>query len=368
MNKALLGFIRKELTQSFRDPSMKFILFVAPIIQMMLFGVAISNEVKNIRLATFFEPNDTIMTHIYDRSVHSDWFVPAKHNQTDDPFELVKSNKADAVLVAPPGGLTKAIGRGEEAPVQLLIDATNVLQAQAVESYLSSIINNTVFDDLKIEKPKLPINFDVRILYNPQLETSIFMIPGVMCILVVFTTMMLTMTAIVKEKESGTFEMLIAAPLSLSEIIFGKTIPYVIIGLLNVPIVLSVGLFIFHVPMRGSFLVLFLAAFVFICTCVSIGALFSTFCKTQQQAALASFWFLFPAIMFSGLLFPLENMPIFVQWIAYCDPLAHYLGLLRNIMLKGGGLNYVFLHVGVLASMALICTLISFRRFKTTLQ
>lgn len=367
MNRTLIGFIRKELTQSFRDPSMKFILFVAPIIQMLLFGVAISNEVKNIKLAAFYENNDTIMADIYRDSLTNNWFIktPAENR---DPFELVQSGKADAVIVAPPGGLTHALGRGEDAPIQLLIDATNVVQAQAVENYLKSIINKTINADLKIQAPKMPVEFDVRILYNPQLETSIFMIPGVMCLLMVFTTMMLTMTAIVREKESGTFEMLISAPLSLSEIIYGKTVPYVIVGMMNIPIILAVALLVFHVPMRGSFFVLLIAAFVFVCTCVAIGALASTFCKNQQQAALASFWILFPAIMFSGLLFPLENMPTVIQWLAYCDPLAHYLGLLRNILLKGGGLQYVILHTSILAIMAILCTYISFHRFRTTLQ
>jgi len=368
MNITLTGFIRKELTQSFRDPSMKFILLVAPIIQMLLFGVAISNEVKNIRLASFYEQSDRVMAQINEHSMSSGWFIPAEQDTTSDPFEIIQSGKADAALVAPPGGLTKGIGRKETPSLQLLIDATNILQAQAVENYLSSIIKKVVYDDLRVDPPQMPLQFVTRILYNPELETAIFMIPGVMCMLMVLTTLTLTMTAIVREKESGTFEMLISAPVSLSEIILGKTVPYIIIGMMNLPIVLSVALFVFHVPLRGSFLVLCLATFVFVCTTVAIGALISSFCKSQQQSALASFWFLFPAIMFSGLLFPLENMPKVIQWIAYCDPLSHYLGLLRNIMLKGGGLDYVFLHICVLAFMAIICILISFQRFKTTLQ
>ena len=247
---------------------------------------------------------------------------------------------------------SKHIGH-DDATIQLLIDATNVIQAQSVENYLISIINTTIYNDLKMEQPKLPIQFDTRILYNPELETSIFMIPGVMCTLMVFTTLMLAMTAIVREKESGTFEMLISTPLSISEIIFGKTIPYVIIGMIDVPIILSVALFVFHIPMRGSYIALFIAAFVFVCTCVAIGTLTSTFCKNQQQAALASFWIIFPSIMFSGLLFPLDNMPTAIQWLAYIDPLSHYLGLLRNILLKGGGMQYVILHTSMLALLAL---------------
>lgn len=366
MNRTLLGFIKKELIQAVRDPRMKFILFVTPIIQMTLFGVAISNEVKNIRLAAFFDSKDTVLRDVYERSIAGGWFIPANASG-EDPFTLIQAGKADAVLVPPPGGFTRALGRGD-AKLQLLTDATNVLQAQSVENYLQAIVQQTVRDDLKIVAPDPPIRFDVRILYNPSLETAVFMVPGVMCMLMLMTTMILTSIAIVREKEMGTFEMLISAPVSRSEVIYGKTLPYVVIGMTNLPLILSVAVFVFRVPMRGSFLVLCSASFAFVCTTVAIGTLISTFCQNQTQAGMAGFLFMFPAMMFSGLLFPIENMPAGIKWIAYLDPLAHYLGLLRNIMLKGGDAQYVATHVAVLAVMAVVSVVASFRRFRTTLQ
>lgn len=367
MNRTLLGFIRKELIQSLRDPRMRFLLFVTPVVQMTLFGVAVSNEVKNIRLAAFFDAKDYVLRDVYERSLASGWFIPAKTGGETDPFRLIQEDKADAVLVPPPGGFTRAIGR-RDAPLQLLTDATNVIQGQAVENYLQAIVTQTVREDLHLTAPSPPIQLDTRVLYNPSLETSIFMVPGVMCTLMVMTTMMLAMVAIVREKEMGTLEMLISAPVSPAEVIYGKTIPYVILGMGNLPLILAVAIFVFRVPLRGSLLVLVLAAFVFICTCVALGTLISTFCKNQQQSALASFLFMFPAMMFSGLMFPLENMPTAIKWIAYFDPLAHYLGLLRNIMLKGGGTEYVATHIAILAAMAVAFALISFKRFHTTLQ
>jgi len=255
MNRTLLGFIKKEMIQSLRDPRMKFLLFVTPMIQMSLFGVAISSEVKNIRLAAVFDSKDYVTRDIYERAIEGKWFIPAKSSKETDPFKLIQGGNADAVLVPPPGGFTRAIGRND-APIQLLTDATNVLQAQSVENYMKSIVQQTLKDDLHISVPDSPIQFDMRILYNPSLETSIFMVPGVMCTLMVMTTMMLSMAAIVREKEMGTFETLISAPVSTAEVIYGKTIPYVVIGMSNLPLVLSVALFIFHVPMRGSFFVL----------------------------------------------------------------------------------------------------------------
>lgn len=376
LNRTLVGFIRKELIQTLRDPRMKFFLFVTPVIQMTLFGVAISNEMKNIKLFAQFDSKDYILRDIYERSISSKWLIPAKTNETD-PYKMVQSGDADAVLIAPPGGLTKAIGRGD-APLQLLIDATNVNQAQAVESYITSIAAQTVADDLRqstnlsptgesiLATP--PIKFDLRVLYNPSLETSMFMVPGVMCMLMVMTTMMLCMTAITREKEMGTFEMLISAPITTSEVILGKTIPYLLVGMCNLPITLSVAVFIFGVPMRGSILLLVISTFFFVCTSVALGTLISTICKNQQQANLGSFLFMFPAIMFSGLLFPIENMPKSLSIIAYMDPLYHYLALLRNIMLKGGDLTFVSFHIVVLIGLAICAIFVSFKRFHTTLQ
>lgn len=366
MNRTLLGFIRKELIQTLRDPRMRFFLFVTPMIQMTLFGVAISNEVKNLRLAAHFAPQDYLMRDLYEHCIHGGWFVPGQGSETD-PFKQIRSGQADAVLVAPEGGLTRAVGRGD-AQVQLLIDATNVTQAQAVEDYVTAIASTSIPASLRIAPASPgPIHFDLRVLYNPALETSIFMVPGVMCMLMVMTTMILCMTAITREKEMGTFEMLISAPVSPREVILGKTFPYILVGMANLPLTLAVAIFLFGVPMRGSFLLLAGATFFFVCTSVAIGTLISTVCLNQQQANLASFLFMFPAIMFSGLIFPIENMPDVLRPIAQIDPLYHYLALLRNIMLKGGDIGFVTQHVGILVLLGAVAIYFSFRRFSTTL-
>lgn len=369
MNQTLLAFIRKELTQAVRDPRMKFILFVAPIVQMTLFGVAISNEVKNIRLAAYYGSNDYVLRDVYERAISGGWFVPAEASGdlAQHPFDLILAGKADAVLVAQPGGFTRALGRGD-AKLQLLVDATNVTQAESVEAYLRRIIANTLADDMGLKTPPPPIRFDTRVLFNPSLDTSIFMVPGVMAMLMILTTLVLTNIAIVREKELGTFEMLISAPVSKSEVIFGKTLPYVLIGMTNLPLVLSVAMLAFHVPMRGSFLTLTLATLAFVCTTVAMGTLISSFCANQQQASMGGFLFMFPAIMFSGLIFPIQNMPPSVRWLSLIDPMAHYLSLLRNIMLKGGDARTTAYHVGVLMLLAALSGVASFKRFHTTLS
>jgi ABC-2 type transport system permease protein len=365
LNKTLVGFIKKELIQTLRDPRMRVLLFVMPVIQLTLFGVALSNEVKNIRLAAVFDSKDTVLRDIYERSIAGKWFIPAKSKERD-PFTMIEADDADAVLVPPPGGFTRGLGRGD-AKLQLLVNAVNVVQAQSIEAYLQSIVQQTIRDDLELTPPTPPIQVSTRVLFNPALETSIFLVPGVMCMIMIISTMVLSNVAIVREKEMGTFEMLISAPVSRSEVIYGKTIPYVLLGMSNLPLILGVAVFAFHVPMRGSLLALFIAAFAFVCTAVALGTLISTYCRNQQQATLAGFLFIFPMIMFSGMMFPLENMPAALRWLSFFDPLAHFMGLLRNIMLKGGEPDYVVTHIVYLALIAIVSVVASFRRFHTTL-
>jgi len=365
MNKTLMGFIKKEMIQTLRDKRMRILIFLMPIIQMSLFGLAISNDVKNVKIAALFTSDDYIMRNIYENAIESGWFIPAVSTK-NDPNAIIESGDADLVLVAPPGGFTKNIGHGD-GKLQALINATNVAKAQSVEVYIKEIVRRTVNEDLHISETISPILINRRILFNPDLDTSIFMVPGTMAMLMVITTMLLANIAIVREKEMGTFEMLISAPVTKTQVILGKTVPYVILGMSNFPLILGVAMIAFHVPMRGSFFVLFIAAFAFVCTAVAIGTLVSTYCQNQQQATLAGFLVMFPMIMFSGLMFPIENMPDYIRWASVIDPLSHYMGLLRNIMLKGGGGNYVAFHIAILAVMAMISVYASFRRFHTKL-
>ncbi len=366
MNQTLRGFIKKELTQSLRDPRMRMVLLLLPVIQLSLFGFAISTEIKNIKLGVQLDSSDYVLRDIYEKSIASGWFVPADGPETD-PFEQIKSGQADVVLVPPPGGFTKALGRGN-AKLQMLVNSTSVTKALSIDGYLKAIVQRVVGSDLNLTVQPPPILIEQRVLFNPDLDTSVFMVPGIMCMVMLITTMVLANIAITREKEMGTFEMLISAPISRTDIIYGKTIPYVILGIMNFPLILGVAVFVFKVPMRGHLWVLFIAALAFICTAVALGSLISTFCKNQQQATLAGFLFIFPMIMFSGLMFPIENMPASIQWLSSIDPLAHYMGLLRNIMLKGGGTEYVVFHISVLVVMAIVTVFFSLRRFHTTLQ
>ena len=366
MNRTIKGFIKKELTQTLRDVRMRMIIFAVPAIQMTLFGLALTTEVRNIRLAFVASPDDVIARRIADRAYASGWFIPA-HIDAGDPFGEIKSKKAEAVIITPGGGLTKAVKRGE-GRIQVLIDATNAVRAQQVERYIKAITAE-VAADINADRPAgQHLTFDIRVIYNPSMKSSVFMVPGVMCMVLSIATIILTGMSLAKEKETGTFEMLIAAPVRNREILLGKTLPFVLLAMADVPIILGVAVLLFNVPMRGGLWQILLAALIFICAMVSIGTLISTFAKTQQQAMMGGFIFTFPAVLLSGIMFPVENIPAVFKFFAYLDPLKYFVTLLRNIMLKGGDSEIFWTNTGVLALMAIVTIFFAVERFKQTLN
>ncbi|MBF0207783.1 MAG: ABC transporter permease [Oligoflexia bacterium] len=377
MNLTLRGFIKKEFTQAFRDPRMRVLIFILPIIQLTVFGFAISTEIKNIRLGFSFASNDIVAKHIYERAIASKWFLSSGSNvtigrRTNNPFATIQQDLADVVMVAPSadGGLTAAIERGG-GELQLLINSTNMLRAQSAERYMKMIIQEVLRDDFKggkasqeREQGHAGITFNVRLLYNPSMESAIFMVPGVMCMIVCILSVILTSMSISREKELNTMEMLISAPVKSWEIILGKSIPYFILGLLNIPLIMLTAMILFGVPFRGSVMAITSSSIAFIATTVSVGILISTFAKNQQQGMIGGFLFVFPAIMLSGVMFPLDNMPVPLKIVAAFNPLSYYVTLLRNIMLKGGNTNLILSHLGALSLIAFVMIGVSVWRFK----
>jgi len=366
MNQVIMGFIKKEMTQTLRDTRMRIILFAAPMIQLTLFGLAISTEVSNLKMSFIYKPNDVLMQKIEDRSYASGWFIRAPHEDAD-PFHLIQSGRADAVLIAPEGGLTRAVVKGQ-GRVQLLVDAENIVKAQSLEGYAQAVVAEAVQEEKLPGGPPPAVQFTVRYLYNPEMKTSIFMVPGVLCMVLVIITVILTSSAIAREKELGTFENLIASPAQPYELLIGKTLPYVIFGMMDMGLVLAVAVFGFHVPERGPLWMLFLASLVFVVSTVGMGVLLASFVDNMQQSSMLGFLFIFPSIMLSGLMFSVENMPWIFKPFAYLDPLYYFVTLLRNIMLKGGDPLLVGTNTAVLAVMGVFMVWLSFKRFKQTLN
>ena len=366
MNRTLIAFIRKELIQTLRDVKMRVLLFGAPIIQLTIFGLALSTEIKNIKLAAFSRPDDAMFARLTEGFYASGWFNRVTYVAGADPFELIASGRADAALIAPKEGLARSAERGGGS-MQLLVDATNATKARAVEAYAKSIISAQAVREYGA-RGEPALRFDVRVLYNPAMESSMFLVPGVMGMLVCLITIILTAMSLAREREMGTFETIVSAPLSNAEILLGKTVPFLLLGLANASLVVTAGYLIFGVPLRGPLWQLALAALALVINTVSIGTFISTVAKNQQQAMLGGFMFLFPAILMSGVMYPVENMPKTVIAAAYLNPLMYFVRLVRNIMLKGGDAHVFWANLGALALMAAFAAGFAYKRFRQTLN
>jgi ABC-2 type transport system permease protein len=364
MNQTILGFIRKELSQALRDPRMRGMLFVMPIVQLLIFGVAISSEIRNVRLAVSASPSDAFTRRLADRFYSSGWFLPAGPLK-GDPFDVVRARRAEVVLVAPAEGAEVAMARGP-AQYQLLIDAMNATRARGIETYASAILAA----HLRAERPgpePASVKFSIRTLYNPENNTAMFMIPGTLCLMLTLVTTILTSMSMAKERELGTLETLFAAPVAPWEILLGKTIPYVILGMIDLPLVLLVAK-VLGVPIRGPLWMIGASTFIFVCTTVSCGFLVSSYSASQQQAMIGGFLFMFPSIQLSGVIFPVENMPAAIRWVSYFDPVRYFVAIIRHLMLKGGDLGAILPNIAAMAGLGCLAMFWAARRFRQTLN
>lgn len=363
MNK-LIGFFKKELIGLLRDPVLLVAVMVMPAVQLVVLSGAITLEAKNLRLAVDTGAHDMMMEKIYNHAIGSGWFVRAPDTDKD-PVAAVQSGRADVAIVAPEGGLTRAVGRGE-GEIQVLIDSMNILKAQSIEAYLQGITLSAV-KELGYALPKSNVGFNLRILFNPELNTKWFMVPSLVAILVFLSLLILITISITKEKETGTIETLISAPVSKWDIIMGKVLPYVAVSFVVMISILIIGLWLYKLPFAGSVTLFMLAFFVFCVPATGIAVLLSNYTRTQQQALLGVVIVAFLMLMLSGAIFPTENMPKILQYISYINPLSHYAYLVRNLILKGTDIGYFSRQCFMMLVTGGVVWFVALRGFKTRL-
>jgi ABC-2 type transport system permease protein len=364
--KVIKGFFIKEIIQVFRDKKLTAMIFFVPLLQLTLFGLALTNEVKNISILCVYAPEDSLSRQVEERLLASKWFIPAKQSKDLALTSAIVKRDAEAVLIMPPEGLSKALERNE-ADMQLLIDAANSQRAVQIENYVKNIAAQTISAHYGLE-PQSPLNMNINILYNPSLESAFYMIPAIMGFVLCILTVLITGMSLAKEKEFGTFEKLISSPATASEILLGKTIPYVFLAFIAAPLIIFAGMIFFDLPVRGGLLKLLIVCLCFIVSSCSIAVFISTLAKTQQQIMMGSLMFLFPSLLLSGLIFPVENIPLFARWLSYINPLYYFLSLLRNIILKGGDLGFMLKNCSALLAIGATLAFISFKKFNDKLN
>ena len=344
MLERLRYMLRKEFLQTLRDPKMRGLLFFAPLLQIMLFGYAVTTDVRHVRLAVYDLDASTSSRELVARFVQSGYFTLVGQLSNDaDVRETLDHSRALAVLRIN-SGFENDLLAGRTAQAQMIFDGTDSNTAGIAISYSASIAQQFSEDHLKQRFLRISGTFrqpgvaaETRAWFNENLESRNYMVPGVIAIIVMLVTLMLTSMAIVREKEIGTIEQIMVTPITPLEFILGKTLPFALIGLLDVVVVTVVGVFWFEVPIRGDLLWLFVSALLYLMTSLGLGLVISTFSETQQQAMISCFFIYLPFVLLSGFNFPIANMPEVIQWLTLLDPLRHFLIIIRGIFLKGVG-------------------------------
>lgn len=364
----------KEFIQAFRDPRMRGMVFMAPVIQLLVFGYAASTDVKDIATAVYDLDHSPASRDLIARFANSGYFhIVANIDREEQAAALLDHGDVRLVLRLNPG-FANAVRAGRPAPLQLLVDGTDATTASVVLSYATNIALHDASDitvDAQRRHGPVPragtVELQSRAWFNENLESRDFFVPGVVVLIITLITLMLSSMAIVREKEIGTIEQIMVSPIRKSEYILGKTLPFLVIGAIDVALVMTVGVFWFAVPLRGSLLLLLAGMLLFVVTTLGCGLLISTVCSTQQQAMMTTFFFFQPAMLLSGFVFPIANMPTVVQWLTYLNPMRYLIVIVRGIFLKGVGFEVLWQQYAALALLGALTMLIATRAFSKTL-
>jgi ABC-2 type transport system permease protein len=363
-----MAFVKKEFYHIIRDRRTLFILIAMPVVQIILFGFALSNEVKNARFVVMDQSKDAATQAIIAELDASRYFDFA--NSTDSYEGIEQAFKKDIAKIAVvfPPCFKNDLVHFNNTSVQLIADATDPNTATTLTAYARAIImdyRRRITDDKELP---YTIEVDTRMLYNPQLKGAYNFVPGVMAMVLMLVCTMMTAITVVREKESGTMEILLASPVKPFGIVIAKAIPYLLLSFINIISILLLSVFVLDVPVHGSLPLLLAEGLLFIITCLAIGLLISTVTDSQQTAMFISLLGMFlPTVMLSGFMFPIENMPVALQIISNIVPAKWFYQIIKTIMIKGLGFSYIWKETLILAAMTIICFALAIKKFKIRL-
>jgi len=385
MRQRLRAIVRKEFIQALRDPRMRSMLIIPPLMQLLIFGYAVNLDVDTAKIAWMDQDHSPQSQSLFSAFQGSGRFtIVATPSDEHQMQALLDRGQVDGVIRVLPG-FARDIERGRSTNVQVLLDGTNSNTASLVSGYAGQVIarfssvatsgaqrnravGGTTASGGPVSLPLPQLVSRSRVWYNPDLKSRNYFIPGVVVNIITLVTLSLTAMAIVREKEIGTMEQLMVTPIRPLELILGKTLPFVLVGYWDLVLVVSAALLVFHVPFNGSFVLLLFAAFVFLLTTLGAGLFISTISRTQQQAMMATTLFFQPFFMLSGFTFPIRNMPQMVQWLTYINPVRYFMEIVRGIFLQGAGLQTLWPQIVALAIFGVAILGMSVRRFHKQLE
>jgi ABC-2 type transport system permease protein len=383
MWERIFVILRKEFIQALREPRMRVLLFVPPMVQLLVFGFAVNLDVDHARIAWMDmdrTPQSRSLREDFTGSGRFD--IVATPQSEEEVQRVLDRSEAQAVVRVLPN-FARDLARGRSTAVQVLVDGTNSNTASLVSSYAGSIIAQYSVEAMErqqsvqvlVRSPVSPVGVAApavtarsRVWFNPDLYSRNYFVPGVIANIIMMVTLMLTALGIVREKEIGTMEQLMVTPMRPVELMLGKTLPFALVGLVDVVLITGVALLVFHIPLHGSFLLLLCCAALFLMTSLGAGLLLSTISHTQQQAMMSSFFFSTPAFMLSGFAFPIRNMPVAVQYVTYLNPVRYFIEIVRGIFLKGAGIEVLWPQMAAMAVYGTAVLGLSAMRFRKKLD
>jgi ABC-2 type transport system permease protein len=372
--RTILFIIRKEFIQFRRDRKMLALSFIAPVFQLIILAYAASLDVKIIPTVVCDQDRSAASREFAGSFFHAGYFQDAGRVESSQQVEPLVDNGRAAIGIVIPPGFGADLLAGKRPAVQVIADGADANSAGIGLSYASQIVTRAIMQRQQVSLPgslsRLPVRIDSRprVWYNPSLKSKNFMVPGVLAMLLMVMTMMLTSLGVVKERESGTMDQLLVTPIKPHQLIIGKLAPFTAIGLVDVTLVVTVATFWFGVPVRGSVALLYGLSLLFIMTTLGLGLLISTVSRNQQQAMMtAIFFIMMPMIILTGFVFPIENMPRVIQWATYILPLRYYFVIIRGLFLKGVGLAELWPQALALLAFGVATLTLSVMRFRRKL-
>lgn len=363
------GFIIKEFLQIFRDYRSMVILFGIPIVQIILFGFALNMDLNNAHIAVLDKSQDAISRELVQKIAASDYFILDRNLTSEKDIESIfREGKVKEVIIIP-ANFGKKFLLGENPDIQVIADASDPNTASILVNYTSAISRDYQAQKLK-QNQQLPLIIpQIRYRYNEKLESVYMFVPGVFTVILMLVSAMMTSISIAREKELGTMEILLVSPIKPAQIIIGKVVPYVLLSFINASLILLLSKFVFGMPFNGSLTLLLLESLLFIIMSLSLGILISTVANNQQTAMLLSmFALLLPTILLSGFIFPIKNMPVVLQWLANIMPTKWFIIIIKDIMLKGAGIQEIWKETAVILGMTLGFIGLSVKKFNIRLS
>ncbi len=366
--KKFIAFVKKEFRHILRDRRTLLILLGMPVVQIVLFGYAITNEFRNASIVVLDQSRDELSRELTEKLIASGHFrLLAEVQSYEELHTHFKKGKIKLAVVIPPD-FTQKVQREDGAQVQLIADGSEPNYASTLVTYANQIVA-----DFRPEQPGLAaaqslVGIEIRMLFNPELRSAYLFVPGVIALILMLISAMMTSLTIAREKEQGTMELLLVSPLPPLLIVVGKVIPYVVLAFSIGMIALSLGVLVFGVPVKGSLLLLLAMSMLYVLTALSLGVLISTKAPTQQIAMMASLGgLMLPTVLLSDFIFPLASMPLPLQLVGNAIPARWFISILRDLLLKGTGWRYIWQEAAVLGGMSLVLLVLAMKNFKTRL-